>query len=275
MVISFVNDNNQTVDKESFIENFSINLIESRSNSNLCYNLNEGIYERIKIDCDRTVETLNSKQVDFEEIFLKTINFTSYFDFSISILGDCLKQDQLKNQLFYIECGKNLNQTMIIEIQKLIQQAVGERLTLIQPENYLHQESWDLNAWPNISTKSIVFGILIRRENFLDQIIKGPMANRPEANDFRELWSTKRSEIRRFQNGDIRESVVWEAQTISERRSIVLNAIKHVMNRKMNLKFNAISWTYNYLDEIISLWNRRRMFYFDQPNNKYDQKTFT
>ena len=154
---------------------------------------------------------------------------------------------------------------MVLDIQNLIQQAVGERLTLIQPENYLHQESWDLNAQPITSTRSIVFGILIRRENFLDQIIKGPMANQPEANNFRELWGTKRSEIRRFQNGDIRECVVWEAQTFSDRRLIVLNAIKHVMNRRMNLKLNAISWTYNYLDEMLGMRNLK----FNDPQFHY------
>lgn len=265
LVLSFNNDNIQSVDKETFINNFPVNLIESSLNYNFCYNLNQGIYERLKIDCHRTVEILNSKQVDFDEIFQKTINPTSYFDFCISILCDYLKQDQLKNQKFYLECGKNSTLTMVLEIQKLIQQAVGERLILIQPENYFHRESWDITTKPITSNRPIVFGILIKRENFLDKITKGPMANRSEANDFRELWGTKRSEIRRFQNGDIRETVVWETHTISDCRSIVFNAIKHVMNRKMNLKLNSISWTFYYLDEMLEMKNLK----FNDPEFYY------
>lgn len=50
----------------------------------------------------------------------------------------------------------------------------------------------------------------------------------PQAADFRQFWGS-RSELRRFQDGAIREAVVWEAASVSEKRLIPQQVVTHLL----------------------------------------------
>lgn len=49
-----------------------------------------------------------------------------------------------------------------------------------------------------------------------------------QAADFRQFWGS-RSELRRFQDGAIREAVVWEAASMSEKRLIPHQVVTHLL----------------------------------------------
>lgn len=91
---------------------------------------------------------------------------------------------------------------------------------------------------------------MIQNETAFEPIIKGPLANQPEAKEFRDFWGNK-SEIRRFQNGDIREAVYWDCDSVQSRRTIIFEAIKYILNRKLHFKFNSITSTFGYLDFLL------------------------
>lgn len=50
----------------------------------------------------------------------------------------------------------------------------------------------------------------------------------PQALDFRTFWGEK-SELRRFQDGSICEAVVWEADTIYQKRLIPEQIVRHLL----------------------------------------------
>lgn len=50
----------------------------------------------------------------------------------------------------------------------------------------------------------------------------------PQALDFRTFWGEK-SELRRFQDGSICEAVVWEADTICQKRLIPEQIVRHLL----------------------------------------------
>lgn len=55
------------------------------------------------------------------------------------------------------------------------------------------------------------------------------LANVPlQAQDFRTFWGEK-SELRRFQDGSICEAVVWEADTVCQKRLIPEQIIRHLL----------------------------------------------
>lgn len=49
-----------------------------------------------------------------------------------------------------------------------------------------------------------------------------------QAAEFRQFWGS-RSELRRFQDGAIREAVVWEAESLSEKRLIPHQVVTHLL----------------------------------------------
>lgn len=49
-----------------------------------------------------------------------------------------------------------------------------------------------------------------------------------QAADFRQFWGS-RSELRRFQDGAIREAVVWEAESLFEKRLIPHQVVTHLL----------------------------------------------
>lgn len=50
----------------------------------------------------------------------------------------------------------------------------------------------------------------------------------PQAADFRQFWGS-RSELRRFQDGAIREAVVWEAASMAQKRLIPHQVVTHLL----------------------------------------------
>lgn len=53
----------------------------------------------------------------------------------------------------------------------------------------------------------------------------------PQAKEFRNFWGDL-SELRRFQDGSIREAVVWQpANTFEDKRKAFAQMIKDILNR--------------------------------------------
>ena len=164
----------------------------------------------------------------------------------------------------FVDFGFDLVKTSVPQIVDIIKKAVCDRILLIH-HNYSEDKVWSLNENPpQSSLKFITFGIIINKSLAFNGIMKGPLANQPEAQEFRAFWGEK-SEIRRFQNGDIREAIYWECNSIQEKRNIILNAIKYALNRKLHLKLNSIASTFGFLDFLVELKNIK----FDDTNLFY------
>lgn len=192
----------------------------------------------------------SSKQFHFK--FNLVNNILNFFS-SISV--DNVKKQHLKNDSFYNQCGFDLYRSILPEFYQLFNLACGDRFTLIQHKDYRIKDCWNLEEKAkSFENNHITFGLQVNGDNFLNIITKGPIANQPEAANFRELWQEK-SEIRKFQNGDIRETVLWNCNTIEDRRHIIIDALKHVFNRKMGLKLSAVTTRFNYFDEMLKFKN--------------------
>lgn len=63
-------------------------------------------------------------------------------------------------------------------------------------------------------------------EPFLPQLLLPRLP--PQAAKFRQFWGF-RSELRRFQDGAIREAVVWEAASMSQKRLIPHQVVTHLL----------------------------------------------
>ena len=131
---------------------------------------------------------------------------------------------------------------------QLIKLAVGDRISLLQ-----HKEFGVFDCWNVTSTPPYKSSVQFISDKAFDAITKGPLANKAEeAAAFRDLWGEK-SEIRRFQNGDICEAVYWNSNSQQEKRNIVFEAIKYILNRKLHCKMKLIASTFGYMDSLLEL----------------------
>ncbi|KAF7494432.1 Nucleolar protein 6 [Sarcoptes scabiei] len=245
-------------------DDFIINFIEKNSKMNLGNGLWFGSYERLKIDSEITLKLINNRKL---EIFTTQIDSDSYYDFIMKISIDHLNTELICKNHIYVESGFDLIKSTCFEISKLCKQAAGNRLQLIEfePTKLNDEDSgWSINSKPKLlASDALTFRLLIT-DQFLSSVTKGPIANLPEAESFRQFWGSK-CETRRFQDGDIREAVLWDGENALKKRKIITDLLFHVLNTKLNLKNTSISINFNCLDDLLKLNNLK----FNDPQFHY------
>jgi U3 small nucleolar RNA-associated protein 22 len=78
-----------------------------------------------------------------------------------------------------------------------------------------------------------------------------PADNKPEAKHFRELWGSK-AETRKFRDGRILESVVWNAEGPTQRTQIFANLIQHLLSHHLGLPSTNVHFFASAYDAILA-----------------------
>lgn len=83
---------------------------------------------------------------------------------------------------------------------------------------------------------------------------RGPSVEEVEKNpEFREFWGDDKTELRRFKDGRILESVVWDAQTVDERAHIPTLIAKHLLKRHFGIEEASVFTWQPSFDALIRL----------------------
>ena len=121
-------------------------------------------------------------------------------------------------------------------LSKTLEKALGDRikaLTLILPLSTPRPISQGPASVPSCVLANATIGLTLDPEHAFRLVDHGPAATdadnvSPEAAEFRALWGEK-AELRRFKDGRIVESVVWEVQTAEERARIPEQVVRHIL----------------------------------------------
>jgi U3 small nucleolar RNA-associated protein 22 len=114
-------------------------------------------------------------------------------------------------------------------VMNILRKGLNERISFVTPLS--RDQSSDL-----------AIGMKFSIENAFNIVDKGPQSNNPEAEDFRKFWGSK-SEIRRFKDGSITESVLWcsaNAPT-GEKRLICEKIVAFLLKHHFNIGKEKIS----------------------------------
>lgn len=146
----------------------------------------------------------------------------------------------------------------INQVITLLTRGLGDRVELIQHEyrNYGAMK-WSLDEKrPSISKtfKNINIGLILDPTHMLETIIRGPSADQQVADEFKKFWGDK-SELRRFQEGAICETVYWESKTVADRRAIIGKIIKWVLNKHLEISRKFVLVSGSQLDSF--LWTSK------------------
>ncbi|KAK2165674.1 hypothetical protein NP493_1357g00033 [Ridgeia piscesae] len=212
---------------------FSVVFVDPTGYVNLVSDMNSGLFEQVTQEARISVEFLETPGLDgFHVLFMKSVPFDLKFDqlfcvAPVSILEKVVERCDLQDGLR--DHSGDVVSVCLPTLLNLIHKAVGKRISLLSVATAAHK-SWSLDETPPASSamSKLTFGLLLDSDHSNSVLEKGPVANCPEAAEFRAFWGEK-SELRRFQDGSICEAVVWPAKNMADRRLVTCDIIKHVL----------------------------------------------
>ena len=101
----------------------------------------------------------------------------------------------------------------------------------------------------------IHIGLVYNPQHAFRQVDHGPAAtdtSTPSSIRFRNLWGDK-AELRRFKDGSITESVVWEVKTVDEKAHIPTKIVRHLLHWHFAIQGDSIQAWQEPFDTLIKL----------------------
>ena len=153
----------------------------------------------------------------------------------------------------FVEYGSSDN-ALLAAVSRILQRGLNDR---VQAIGIFHPSS---KARPISEAQSplipaIYVGLIYNSENAFRLVDHGPPAEEQDSDatrEFRQLWGNK-AELRRFKDGRIIESVVWEVKTSDERAHIPAAIVRHLLNYHFGIPVNDIQTVQTYFDAKLRL----------------------
>lgn len=152
-----------------------------------------------------------------------------------------------EDRLSILESGSYVS-SVLSHLDRILLQALGDRVRAI---TILHPSSTHrpLSQGQPTLLPTVDIGLILDPKQAFRLVDHGPRADEDEqlAQAFRDFWGEK-SELRRFKDGSIQESVVWEVNAPTERVHIPLRIVEHAILRHFGIKkVESISPSYDAL----------------------------
>lgn len=212
-------------------------LYDGKRGTNLLYKMSAWSYALLRHEANLTLKMLNESRDDnFENVFIVKVaepmmRFDRLLRLPSSDNGDVLQAIR--------------HQSAIYEVSL---KALGDRVKLIslfsQPV-----EPWSVEAKarPGKAGAGISIGLVLDADNAARVVDHGPAAEqKDEAAAFRAFWGGK-SELRRFKDGGILESLVWSDHPSSA--SVVYQILAYILQRHFNITESDVRYVGDEYDE--------------------------
>ncbi|KAG0698626.1 Nrap protein [Suillus ampliporus] len=182
-------------------------------------------------DARETLEQLNNPGTSddtFAECFLKShSNLSTRFDAVIRV--DLSQAPRNLPALALVEHGSS-DAALLASMSSILRRGLGNRtqaIAILQPGTPCHL----ISSAESPGTSTIHVGLIYDPAHAFRLVDHGPSAEDQDSNvaqEFRHLWGG-RAELRRFKDGRIAESVVWEVTTSDERAHIPASIVRHLL----------------------------------------------
>lgn len=212
-------------------------LYDGRRGVNILYKMTPWSYEALRHEATVTLKMLNeSREDNFDRVFIfkvdeQALRFDRLIHFPTAFNGDTLRALRLQKTLHAI-----------------LLKALGDRVKLISLSSQC-AGPWSVRskAPSKKSSHDVSVGFLLDADNVGRVVDHGPPAEeKEEAAAFRAFWGEK-SELRRFKDGSILESLVWSDQPSED--SIVLQILSYILERHFQLSEDDFDFTGDEYDE--------------------------
>ncbi|KAJ7183097.1 Nrap protein [Mycena filopes] len=232
-------------------------MVDSSSTLNILAGVPLGSLQLLQNDARKTLERLNDEANGsdlFADVFLKEQrDLSTRFDAVIRVDISSAKP-RTPSLHSTLDVGSPAN-ALIASISALLRQGLGNRtkaITILHPSSSTRPLSQALPTNPDL----IYVGLIHDPHNAFRLVDHGPAADETDpaiAERFREFWGDK-AELRRFKDGRIIESVVWDIKSADERSHVPGMIVQHVLQRHFGLEdADAIQSWQGAFDEVVRL----------------------
>ncbi|KAA8592916.1 hypothetical protein FQN60_018371 [Etheostoma spectabile] len=212
---------------------FQVVFVDPSGHLNMCADMTTCTYKQLQHEASVSMQFWDNPTVDgFHSLLMtpKPMIRTSDHIFQlcdlVKLQSSCKKLNLLSELMDH---SGNYVHTALPPILSLLQRGLGQRIHLLthslspDPEWSVASEAPKHKAQPPLS-----FGLLLKPELAASALERGPPADSPKAAEFRQLWGS-RSELRRFQDGAITEAVLWDGETMCQKRLVPRQIITHLL----------------------------------------------
>ncbi|XP_029423844.1 nucleolar protein 6 isoform X2 [Nannospalax galili] len=238
-----------------FHQVFPVVFLDSSGRLNLCADVTASTYHQVQHEAQLSMALLDSKADDAFQLLLMTPKpMVRAFDHIVHLRPLSRLQAACHRLKLWPELqdnGGDYVSAALGPLTTLLEQGLGSRVHLLAHSRPPVPE-WDINQDPpkHKDSGTLTLGLLLRPEGLTSVLELGPEADQPEAADFRQFWGS-RSELRRFQDGAIREAVVWEAGSMSEKRLIPHQVVSHLLALHTDIPDTCVHYVGGFLDALI------------------------
>ncbi|EHH57312.1 Nucleolar RNA-associated protein [Macaca fascicularis] len=238
-----------------FHQAFSVVFLDSSGRLNLCADVTASTYHQVQYEARLSMTLLDSRADDGFQLLLMTPKpMIRAFDHVLHLHPLSRLQAACHRLKLWPELqdnGGDYVSAALGPLTTLLEQGLGTRLKLLAHSRPPVPE-WGISQDPpkHKDSGSLTLGLLLRPEGLTSVLELGPEADQPEAAKFRQFWGF-RSELRRFQDGAIREAVVWEAASMSQKRLIPHQVVTHLLALHTDIPETCVHYVGGPLDALI------------------------
>ncbi|KAL0083685.1 Nrap protein [Phycomyces blakesleeanus] len=222
---------------EAFKSNYDVVIVDPSGTVNLAAKMTLSTLAQLQHEAKIAMSYFNDTTDRFEALFLKNVKDIKYrFDnlLRINASGTPVRQydraakaDYASHLEFFAKSAGNI-----------LKKGLTNRTDLISVQ-YSAPSTWAIDsAAPDLDENAVItIGLVLNSDNAPRLVDQGPDPQQTEAAQlFREFWG-KKSELRRFKDGSIVESVVWQTQGYENKSLIVQKIVLYLL--KFHLGISA------------------------------------
>ncbi|MCL7023428.1 hypothetical protein MKW94_008534 [Papaver nudicaule] len=233
-------------ERKQYQQLFPVLLCDSSSQLNLAFRITKQAFSELRDEAAQTLICIDKyRDGGFEEVFMTKVDFPAKYDYCIRIKADESKEVYASGFCLDEECWRIYEE----KVHSLLEKALGDRAKAIRVTWKNSPSQWKIEeGFSDFSTSPLVVGILTSSpEKSFRGVDIGPNAeNKVESQKYRKFWGEK-AELRRFKDGTIAESTVWECQQW-ERHLIVKRICEYVLSRHLALPEQKLTCVADQLD---------------------------
>lgn len=246
-------------EKIHYLKSFPVVLYDATGHTNLLFRMTKTSFLDLQDEAAWTINCFEKfRGGGFEEIFLTKADLASKFDtcLRINLKGNakvsssdfCLDDERWR----FVEK----------DVQSVLQQGLSDRAILVRVTWRNTPSNWNINeGFEKFGEEPMFAGLLLSSYEKCFRIVDiGPHTeNNEEVAKYRKFWGEK-AELRRFRDGTIAESTVWECSPW-QRHLIVEKIIKYVLCKHFLLSHEDILIAVDQLDFCLHLGGKDPISY--------------
>ncbi|KAL5976326.1 hypothetical protein ACLOJK_020657 [Asimina triloba] len=213
---------------------------------NLAFRMTRSALKELRDVAARTLECMERcRDGGFDEVFMTKVDFPVKFDYCLRIYFKGNKEFSESDFFLDDECWRIYEE----RVHSLLEEGLNDRAKFIRVTWKSIPSQWSIEDGFSKFGDDPMFACIAMNsfESSYRVVDIGPNAeNKEEVAKFRKFWGEK-SELRRFKDGTIAESTVWECSQW-ERHLIIKRITEHIFSRHLSLQNESIVHVVDQLD---------------------------